>query len=166
MSLGRYAYALSLAGAVALAIAPRSATSPDFATWERARIRAHFDSVVGELREVNVQSLGNEQRRERSRIISELEAYRDRGVFPRNYVPASPPTPTFIDQRTGARCAVGHLVEGSGRGDIVRRVAAMNNHVYVMALGADSAFTGWLDQHGLTLVEAARIQLPYVAEPI
>jgi hypothetical protein len=41
----------------------------------------------------------------------------------------------------------------------------MNNNVWVPELAGDSAFTGWLDRHGLTLVEAARIQVPYMGDP-
>jgi hypothetical protein len=41
----------------------------------------------------------------------------------------------------------------------------MNNNIWVPALAADGRFTEWLDAHGLTLEEAARIQVPYMGDP-
>lgn len=40
----------------------------------------------------------------------------------------------------------------------------MNNNVWVPEVAGDSAFVGWLDSHGLTVAEAARIQVPYIGE--
>lgn len=93
-----------------------------------------------------------------------LRAYRNAGVFPHNYdFPEM--TPYFVDRKTGTRCAVAHLLESTGRGDIVARVAGADNNVRVRALGADTAFTKWLDENGLSLAEAAFIQVPY-ARPV
>lgn len=44
----------------------------------------------------------------------------------------------------------------------VDRVARANNNVWVNDLASDTAVTRWLDANGLTLHEAARIQLPYM----
>ena len=166
MSIGKFAFVASLGAAVALSLSDRSpAATADFETRERARIQAHFDSVVSELRLADVRALESSRRERRAELIAVLEAYRDRGVFPRNYDRPDQPTPTFIDRKTGVRCAVAHLVDYTGRSDIPRRVAATSNHVYVMELGSDTAFTGWLGLNGLTLAEAARIQVPYMGEP-
>jgi hypothetical protein len=48
-----------------------------------------------------------------------------------------------------------------GRRDLVDRVAAANNNVWVAELAGDSAFNAWLEDAGITLGEAARIQVPY-----
>jgi hypothetical protein len=85
-------------------------------------------------------------------------------VFPHNYDFASP-TPYFIDRKTGTLCAVAYLLESTGRRDIVNRVAEADNNVWVAKLSGDSAFASWLDTQGITLDEAARIQVPYVGGP-
>jgi hypothetical protein len=91
-----------------------------------------------------------------------LRAYRDRGVFPHNYDFPGRAVPYFIDRKTGTLCAVAHLLASSGRRDIVNRAAQMNNNVWVPELAGDTAFTSWLRASGLTLAEAARIQVPYM----
>ena len=132
---------------------------------EVGRIRAHFDSVLAELDARDVGTLDAGRRSRRAALVATLRAYRDRGVFPHNHDFGRTPTPYFVDPETGVRCAVAHLLEASGRGDVVRRVAERDNNVWVPQLAGDSAFTGWLDESGLTLAEAARIQVPYVEEP-
>ena len=130
---------------------------------EIARIRAHFDSVLTELRARDVSSLTALQRANRQQLMVTLAAYRDRGVFPHNYDFAEA-MPYFIDRKTGTLCAVAHLLESTGRRDIVDRVAGSNNNVWVAELNADTAVATWLDRNGLTLAEAARIQVPYVRD--
>ena len=130
-------------------------------TAEVRRIQTHFDSVLVELRAADVTTLAQDQRTRRSFLIETLVAYRNRGVFPRNYDFAQAPTPYFVDRKTGVLCAVAHLIESTGRRDIVDRVAAVNNNVWVPRLAGDTAFEGWLRAHGITLAEAARIQVPY-----
>jgi len=128
------------------------------------RAQAHLDSVLSELVTRDVQSLTLAQRARRARLLSTLRGYRDRGLFPHNYDYADP-TPYFVDRKTGTLCAVGHLLALTGRSDIVRRVRRANNNAYVAQLAGDTAFRGWLDLNGLTLAEAARIQIVYAADP-
>lgn len=130
---------------------------------EIRRIQAHFDSVLVEMRARDASTLTAEQLIRRSLLLETLVAYRDAGRFPRNYDFAEP-TPYFIDRRTGILCAVAHLLEATGRRDIVDRVAAANNNVWVPQLSGDSDFEHWLDVNGITLAEAARIQVPYVGD--
>lgn len=131
---------------------------------EVVRIRMHFDSVLRELREAPVQHLSQSQRAARDSRIADLAAYRDRGIFPHNHDFADEWMPYFVDHR-GVRCAVAHLLEQSGRREIVERVAAMDNNVWVARLEGDREFEAWLYESGLTLAEAARIQVPYVETP-
>jgi hypothetical protein len=154
---------LSFVGFLATAGSTRA---DDSRAAEVQRIRIHFDSVLAELPGRDVSALSATQRERRSALFSTLRAYRDRGDFPRNYDFPEAPTPYFVDRRTGIVCAVGHLIESTGRRDIVDRVAATNNNVYVAELAGDTAFTAWLDAHGLTLAEAAWIQVPYVDDPL
>jgi len=137
------------------------AASPDAAAIEVSRVRAHFDSVLSELGARDVNALTKAQRASRAKLLTALRAYRDRGVFPHNYDFPLRETPYFVDRKTGTRCAVAHLLALTGRDDIVRRVARANNNVWVPQLAGDTALLRWLDGHGLTLGEAARIQKPY-----
>jgi len=130
---------------------------------EVRRVRAHFDSVLRELGARDVAPWTVEQREQRAALVATLRAYRDRGEFPHNYDFPGELVPYFVDRETGTRCAVAQLLETTGRRDIVDRVARTNNNVRVAQLATDTAFTGWLDAHGLTLEEAARIQVPYAA---
>jgi hypothetical protein len=129
---------------------------------EIRRIQIHFDSVLTELGARDVAALSPAQRARRDALVETLRVYRDRGEFPHNYDFPGQAVPYFVDRGTGVLCAVAHLLATSGRRDIVDRVAAMNNNVWVPELAGDTAFAGWLDMHGLTLLEAARIQVPYI----
>ncbi|GLC25247.1 hypothetical protein [Roseisolibacter agri] len=129
---------------------------------EVARIRAHFDSVLTELPARDLSALTPAQRGRRAAALATLRAYRDRGEFPHNYDFPGQAVPYFVDRGTGTLCAVAHLLAASGRRDIVDRVARTDNNVWIAALAGDTAFTAWLDANGLTLAEAARIQVPYV----
>ena len=131
---------------------------------EVVRIQAHVDNVLRELRTSAPPDLSPAQRAARNAHIAELEAYRDRGLFPHNHDFADEWTPYFVDHR-GVLCAVAHLLATSGRADIVERVARTNNNVWVADLAGDAEFERWLDASGLTLAEAARIQVPYVETP-
>ena len=51
------------------------------------------------------------------------------------------------------------------RHDLVARIARTNNNVRAGDLYADTAFVSWLDQHGLTIADAARIQPAYEGDP-
>jgi len=126
------------------------------------RIHAHFDSVLVELSERDVSSLSAQQRLRRTSLETTLRSYSARSTFPHNYDFPEQPTPYFIDRKTGTLCAVAFLLESTGRRDIVDRVASTDNNVWVAQLAGDSAFTSWLEQQGITLSEAARIQVPYV----
>ncbi|MBA3671543.1 MAG: hypothetical protein H0W68_05910 [Gemmatimonadaceae bacterium] len=128
---------------------------------EVARVRRHFDSVLVELGGRAEPGLRVQQQAARYALLATLQAYRDRGVFPHNYDFPDAPTPYFVDRRTGTLCAVAHLLESTGRRDIVDRVARADNNVRVSELSSDSEVVGWLDANGITLAEAARIQVPY-----
>jgi len=132
---------------------------------EFTRIRTHFDSVWSELAARDLGALTAAQRDRRRALTAELRAYRDRGLFPHNYDFPGRSVPYFVDRKTGTLCAVANLLAATGRRDIVDRVARVYNNVWVAELSGDTAFTSWLDANGLTLAEAARIQVPY-ARPV
>ena len=125
------------------------------------RIRTHFDSVLTGLGSRDLTALTQEQRARRASLMTTLRAYQARGVFPHNYDFPGQDVPYFVDRKTGTLCAVAHLLASTGRRDIVDRVARANNNVLVPQLAGDSAFTHWLSDNGITLDEAAFIQVPY-----
>ncbi len=153
------------AGPSPSARAPRAAPVDHAAAAEVARIRSHFDSALVELAARDVVGLPAAQREQRAALTATLRAYRDRGVFPHNYDFPGRAVPYFTDRKTGTLCAVAHLLASSGRRDIVERVTRADNNVLVPQLAADTAFSHWLDANGLTLDEAARIQVPYAYSP-
>ena len=127
---------------------------------EQVRLRAHFDSVLIELRARDVSTLSRGQRASRDRLLGWLAEYRDAGRFPLNDRYANEATPIFRDAR-GATCAMAYLIERSGRRDIVDRVATTRNLAYVGELVDDPAIVAWLDSVGFELEEAARVQPTY-----
>jgi hypothetical protein len=127
---------------------------------ERARIQAHLERVERELLSRDVSDLSPARRAARARHISTLRDYRLRGVFPHNHDFSDRRMPYFID-RHGTRCAMAHLIERSGGSDLVRRVAATNNNARVRELAGDPELLAWLEEEGLTVEEAARIQPEY-----
>ena len=161
MRLIRSIVPTALALATILA-ASKSARANDAAeNAEIRRIRTHFDSVLTGLAARDLQTLGPQQVTRRRALMATLRAYRARGVFPHNYDFPGQTIPYFVDRKTGTLCAVAHLLESTGRRDIVERVARANNNVRVAQLAGDSAFTRWLDTNGIMLDEAAFIQMPY-----
>jgi hypothetical protein len=136
--------------------------APGTPAAEVARIRAHFDSVLVELEAADIRALSTDQLNNRITLVATLTAYRDHGVFPQNHDFPGQAVPYFVDPRTGVLCAVAYLLESSGRRDIVDRVSHGDNNVWVPQLAGDTAFTAWLESQGITLAEAARIQVPYV----
>lgn len=146
------------AGTVALRVPAPAGSSQG----ETRRIQAHFDSVLTELAASPAPVRDAQHAARRASLISELTRYRERGVFPHNYDFPGRAVPYFVDRRTGTLCAVANLLAATGRRDIVERVARADNNVWVAQLAGDTAFVRWLDVNGLTLAEAARIQVPYV----
>ena len=132
---------------------------------EVRHFHAHLDSVLTDLRAENVTSLSALQQFRRHSIIESLARYETGNEFPHNYDFPDAPTPYFRDRKTGALCAVAHLLATTGRRDIVDRVARTDNNVWVAELAGDSAFVGWLASNGLSMADAAHIQVPYATSP-
>lgn len=157
----RITTALAAAAITALAVVPTMGVSaPAAPTREVARLRTHFDSVDTELRMRSVRGLTALQRRHRTTLIGWLREYRDAGVFPHNDRFPGTPMPYFRDARR-VLCAMAYLIDRSGRGDLVDRVARTANNAFIPDLAGDPELGAWLDSTGLTLTEAARIQPTY-----
>jgi len=137
---------------------------PDPAAAETARIRTHLATVEHALRASDVTHLTPAQRAARARNLDVLHAYWTAGAFPKNTDFPGQRMPYFVD-RYGTRCAMAYLIEQSGRGDLVARVAATNNNARIRELKGDPELVAWLDANGLTAAEAARIQPAYGNPP-
>ncbi len=140
------------------------ASRPDFTTVETARIRTHLATVERALRARDVSRLSPTQRAARARNLDVLHRYWTAGVFPTNTDFPSERMPYFVD-RYGVRCAMAYLIEQSGGGGLVARVAATNNNARIRELKNDPELVTWLDANGLTAAEAARIQPEYYPAP-
>lgn len=146
---------------------PRSVDPVDsFAVAEQARVRAHFDSAEREVRGNPVAGLSTAQRAARARALDRLHAYAARGAFPRNRHFPGALVPSFVDDRSGTRCGMAYLIEQSGSGAFVARVAQTNNNATILDLRDDPDMVVWLEENGLTLEEAARIQPKYQHDPV
>jgi hypothetical protein len=126
---------------------------------EDARLQRHFSSTLAALSRRDVSHLPRATRSRRDHLLRVLAAYAQHGRFPRNPNFARH-TPYFIDA-SETRCAMAHLIEGSGDRELVERVAQTRNNAFVRQLQADLALRAWLSWAGLTMREAARIQPAY-----
>lgn len=131
---------------------------------EVRRIQVKQDSVLAELRGRDVSTLTASQRSKRAQVIETFARYVARGEFPHNYDFPGAAVPYFVDRKTAVVCAFGHLLESTGHRALVDRIARTNNNVLVRDLADDPEVGAWLDEHGVTLAEAARIQVPYLIE--
>ena len=126
---------------------------------EVMRLERHFDSVDIELRSRDVSALNATQRANRAQLVSWLRDYRNADRFPVNDR-FSQATPFFRD-KDGVLCAMAYLIDRSGRSDIVDKVAATRNNAYIRQLADDPALISWLNDWGLSVAEAGRIQPTY-----
>lgn len=163
-NLGAVCAALGVAiGVVVQEVEGRVATITGHVEQERVRLRAHFDSVLLELKARDVSHLTSEQRAARLQLTAWLAEYRDVGEFPLNDLGTAAPVPIFRDSR-GVLCAMAYLIDRSGRRDIVGAVASSRNTAYIAELIDDDRLVAWLDSVGVTALEAARIQPAYVGD--
>jgi hypothetical protein len=133
---------------------------PDPNASETDRVRLHFSKVLERVSAVDASALTAEPRGARAARLSDLAAYAEAGVFPRNPDFDDRAMPYFIGD-DGAHCAMAWLLASDGEDELARRVAATDPNVFVADLALDPEFGAWLDRNGLTLVEAAHIQPSY-----
>src|SRR5262249_5125801 len=131
---------------------------------EIARVRAHLERVERELLASMPPGLTPTQANARAQVIELLHQYIVAERYPTNDV-SRKMTPIFVSS-DGARCAMAALLEATGHGALVRRLAAEHNLAYIEELKGDPELSAWLTEHGLTLVEAARIQPSYDNHPV
>lgn len=127
---------------------------------EVARIQEHLGQVLRELRTSRPAGLTEAQAEAREQTIRWLEEYRAAGIFPHNHVRPGERVPVFVDPH-GTPCAVGYLMLRSGEDALVEQIVETATLARVPELAGNERLTGWLDERGLTLREAARIQPMY-----
>ena len=103
---------------------------------EVARLRAHFDSVDAELRHAALPSLTLPQQAARETLIVWLRDYRTAGRFPRNEYASGPALPFFRDS-LGTLCAMAYVIDRSGRGDLIARIAETHNNAFIADPASD-----------------------------
>lgn len=140
------------------------ASAEEWQQSEVARVQEHLAGAERLLLDAGVASLSPLQRGARARNIQLLREYREHGVFPRNIDFAGRHEPYFVDDR-GVLCAMAYLIAASGRKDIVERVRSSRNNARIRELADDPALVAWLDESGLSLAEAGRIQPTYGYSP-
>lgn len=141
---------------------PLAFDRPARGAGEPGRVRRHLAEAERAARARQV-VLEPSRALNRRLLLDELRRYRKRGRFPRNHDLRTRTAPVFIDAH-GARCAVAHLMEISGLGDLVRHIARTDNHARVRELARFPELREWLAVAGLSLGEAARIQPSYCYE--
>lgn len=147
-----------------MAVTAASSPTP-VPTDAQAHVIRHLNGALVKLSERDLSAFTAEQLANRAKLIETLIGYRDAKEFPRNRDFANVYEPYFVDHRSGALCAVGHLMESTGHSALVARIAASDNHVRVADLAEDAEVVAWLEVNGLSLAEAARIQPWYDFEP-
>jgi hypothetical protein len=100
----------------------------------------------------------------RARLLDALDRYIALGRFPHGDV-ADRNVPAFVDRTTGARCAVGYLLEADGGGPLVAELDRAYHHAYIGELAGDPRFAAWAAHSGFTLEELATIQPEYAPRP-
>ncbi|MBL8722445.1 MAG: HEAT repeat domain-containing protein [Planctomycetes bacterium] len=125
---------------------------------ETADLQAHYARVEAELR-VAPPPADPLLAASRAATIDLLHAYWQRGDFGRNLDHPGQRQPHFVD-RDGRRCAVAYLLDRTGQRSLVLEIAAARNHAWVAELLDDARLQRWLQEHGLSAAEAARIQAP------
>jgi len=150
---------LFLAASLTVPGVPQQEPVQDPPPSEVQRLQAHYRAVIAELSATDVSGLDQPTLTERRRTIAALSEYCERGDFGRRQDKPGGRTNLFLDQ-VGRPCAVAYLLQEWGEDELVGRVANTYNEAFVAELAEDAELGAWLEQVGLTLAEAARIQGP------
>ncbi len=125
----------------------------------RRRAAERYERVEQELASRAPGGLSPDQRAARAKLLEVLDAYRRRADFGIDREHPGARVPLFVDGE-GRRCAMAELLHATGRDDLVEAVEAQDNLAWIVDLADSAPLCEWLDQNGLSLEEAARIQGP------
>lgn len=126
---------------------------------ETQRVAEHFVRAGKIVSERDVSQLDDAQRLVRQLILDEVARYGAARQFPKNH-DSEAPRATFIDAQ-GTPCAMAHLLQFGGAGELANRISQETNHALVPELAERPEFAAWLQAAGLTVEEASIIQPTY-----
>ncbi len=126
-------------------------------------IQSHLGEVILILKANPTNYLNSEEKASRFNLIRALEVYCQKGIFPVNKY-RKERTPVFIDEYN-THCAVGHLLEKTGREKLAQRIANANNYAWVKEI-TNPELLVWQKQSGLSLEELKLIQGAYDFYPM
>lgn len=126
---------------------------------EKVRLQTHLQYVEKQLRNKDLSSLSNEQKKNRTKLLDILNEYWKAGIFPKNYDYADQRIPCFID-KDGNICAVGYLIERSAGRKVAEAINQKYKYEYVLAMD-DPTVDEWILSSGLSKEECAMIQPSY-----
>ena len=126
---------------------------------ETQRVAEHFVRAGQIVSERDASQLDGAQQLVRQLILEEVARYGAARQFPKNH-DSEAMRATFIDAQ-GTPCAMAHLLEFGGAGELATRISQETNHALVPQLAERPEFAEWLSAAGLTVEEAAIIQPSY-----
>lgn len=125
------------------------------------KIRCHVSYALGQLQAKTTQYQNN-----RMAILSTLETYIIEGVFPQNENNSGSDKryPCFIDS-AGIPCAVAHLMQQSGAGNLANSIAASHKYDSIAQILVNTNLSprieSWARSNGLSVKDLALIQPTY-----
>ena len=126
---------------------------------ETQRVAQHFVRAGHLVGSREAPRLDAAQQLVRQLLLDEVARYGQARRFPKNH-DSEPLRPTFIDAQ-GTPCAMAHLLQVSGEGELAHRISGQTNHALVRELADRPEFATWLSAAGLTVEEASIIQPSY-----
>jgi hypothetical protein len=130
-------------------------------------ISTHLNLVIEHLRNNAPKYLQPEQLDNRLSLLSKLQVYAQAKIFPSNLYHRER-TPYFIDH-LGVHCAVGYMIQQSGRPDLAFAIQNRENYADVRDIQT-GGIEEWALTNGFTISELAWIQPAYMssdpAEPL
>ena len=124
------------------------------------RIQIHLMLVAQILKDRKGENLSTQQFSKRQHHLSVLNAYWQKGIFPKN-ISHQKRQPYFIDH-LGTACAVGHLIREDDGKELTEKIKTENNYAYLSELQiVYPELESWADNNGFTLDELAWIQPGY-----
>ena len=130
---------------------------------ESLRITTHLRYVEHLLRAADTDHLTRRQKKRRAAALDLLHEYWVNGSFPNNYDYPGERKACFRD-KDGNICAVGYLVQQTGREDLVEEVEQEMNYFLIAEMESEE-LEKWAKKNGLSLVECAMIQPTYWGWP-
>lgn len=167
-ALSKFVSAIALAlPLTALALSPATASGGDAGAGDDMTLIASMDPQAHDepasaIDDGQRAAWDKELRAARKKQIAELRAYAERGEFAMNFQRRGL---TFVwRDEVGRLCAMAHLVNASGRADLVDRVAKEDNDLQLASVTEGDLYE-WMLRSGLTKEEIQLIQEPAFQVP-